>query len=96
MPQSPGTSEYFFITAPDKTDIYWRPNKMGYTGNLAEAGLYTKLEAKSIEGMGRGDKARPVDMVTLTELRDTLRKQIENLNGMIAKIGVPKEERQRR
>jgi hypothetical protein len=96
MPPSLGTNEFFFITAPDRSDLYWRPNRMGYTDNIAEAGLYTRLEAKGIEGLGRGDNLVPVDMIKLTELRDTLRKQVDSLNGMIAKIGVPKEEHKRR
>ncbi len=30
-----------------KRGLYWRPNAMGYTGVLAEAGLYTEAEASA-------------------------------------------------
>jgi len=45
-----------FITAPNRTDLYWRPNKEGYTTNLADAGLYDWRESTNIEKEGRGDK----------------------------------------
>jgi hypothetical protein len=35
------------------SELYWRPNSEGYTNNLIEAGLYTKEEAESIEGLLR-------------------------------------------
>lgn len=65
---------------------------MGYTDNLAEAGLYTKLEAKSIEGLGRGDKLVPVDMGQLVGLRDKLRKDVDQLTLMIRKVNGLKKE----
>lgn len=47
----------FFITAPDRNDLYWRPERRGYTTSLAQAGVYEEREALSIQRMDRGDKA---------------------------------------
>ena len=47
-----------------RTGVWWRKNKAGYTGNLADAGLYTEEEAKKIAcnpDPNRMDKAIPLE-----------------------------------
>lgn len=63
-------SRHWLITAPDKPDVFWRPNRLGYTNTLAEAGIYPEDVAKHIEAGGRGDKAH-----NLSEYADRLREE---------------------
>lgn len=75
----------YFITAPDRTDLYWRPNKCGYTTDLAEAGLYGEREALSIESGRRGDKAIPFmnKKAELIALRDKCKKDLSYLESIL-------------
>lgn len=55
-------------------DLYWRPEKQGYTFRLWEAGLYTKDEATRMERYQRTpvDRAIPVTREHVAELERDL------------------------
>lgn len=46
-PDTGRTAEEMAAYVLIKRGLYWRPNAMGYTGVLAEAGLYTEAEASA-------------------------------------------------
>lgn len=46
-PETSRTAEEMRAYVLIKRGLYWRPNAMGYTGVLAEAGLYTEAEASA-------------------------------------------------
>lgn len=62
--------DWFVILAPNRTDLYWRPNRCGYTTSLAQAGVYSAEEAEGIVRLGRGDEKVP-----LSSLREDLFKE---------------------
>lgn len=46
-PDTGRTAEEMAAYVLIKRGLYWRPNAMGYTGVLAEAGLYTEADARA-------------------------------------------------
>lgn len=53
-------SEPYLIAVP-REDLFWRPDRCGYTTQLLEAGLYTEEEAKKQE-RSRPDVDRAVSI----------------------------------
>jgi hypothetical protein len=41
--------------SPDGVACWWRPRKAGYTKDIDEAGVYTRVEAEDIERNSRGE-----------------------------------------
>jgi hypothetical protein len=79
----------YFITAPNRTDLYWRPDKCGYTNEIAKAGLYDEIESKRIEDGGRGDKRIPLNKakgLELEELANEYEKDIERIDWMLTQV----------
>lgn len=75
----------YFITAPNRTDLYWRPNSQGYTTNLAQAGLYDEKTAQGILRNQRGDMLIPFDnrKEELIELREERQQDVYKLDEML-------------
>jgi hypothetical protein len=72
----------YFITAPSRTDLYWRPGRKGYTTELADAGLYEEEEAKRIESGGRGDRIIPLDTDKKEEISKLHSKYCQYLDNL--------------
>jgi hypothetical protein len=60
------SAQFYLITAPNRSDLYWRPNRQGYTIQIAEAGVYSKREAEGIVSNGRGDMMIPLHSLANT------------------------------
>lgn len=55
-------------------DLYWRPDRNGYTVDLCEAGLYSELEARRIEA----NRRNPPDVaISLDDAIQRLRPNLE-------------------
>ena len=65
--------------------MWWKPRACGYTGDLLEAGLYTKAQAERIAraNYGRDERAVPVQ-----EYLPFLRQAQANLDRLFAAAGV--------
>ena len=79
---------WFVILCHNRTNLYWCPDRHGYTTNLAEVGVYSAEEAGAIERLGRGDT--PVPLTSLrqefVDLRVKLRKDIDGLTKILRKM----------
>lgn len=75
----------YAILAPGRADLYWRPNRCGYTTNLADIGIYSEEESKGIENLGRGDKRVPLSHLVgaIVELRARNRDDVNKLTMII-------------
>ena len=86
-----GNEDYWVILAPDRTDLYWRQARKGYTMYLAEAGIYSKKEAEGIVNMKRGDRMKSLKEL-LPELRRLQREVIEHDDLLQCKISMALED----
>jgi hypothetical protein len=77
--------DVYIIVAPDRTDLYWRANRCGYTNNLAYAGIYTQAEAERIEALQRGDVKVAVSSMKkdFQEQLRTARHEVANLENVM-------------
>lgn len=73
-----GSEQFWVITAPNRTDLYWRPDSQGYTTHLAEAEVYSKKQAESIVNNKRGDK-----MYSLLELEERLEEDYKTIQEQL-------------
>lgn len=62
----------FLLTAPNRTDLYWRVESRGYTMQIAEAGIYSRREAEAIVNNKRGDQ-----MIPLRKFEETIKHLIK-------------------
>lgn len=66
-PRVPLTPENAFVVWSHKHQQWWRPNQMGYTPRLHDAGVYTEAEALDIQAKSAGNptyqrsEAMPLD-----------------------------------
>lgn len=84
------TPEFLLITAPGRNDLFWRPERQGYTVQIAEAGVYSRREAEGIVRNQRGDKmwdlrdyrTTIIDLIRqCDEHKKSLQDMLEMLNG---------------
>lgn len=64
--------EEFVIRADRGFGPYWRENRQGYTGNVNDAGRYTRKEAEAIERLRGTDLKQPAPPITVPVPRDVL------------------------
>lgn len=89
--ENTGKEENWVILAPDRTDLYWRGERKGYTMFLAEAGIYSKKEAESIVNSRRGDRMKSLAEL-LPELRRLHREVLEHNDLLQCKISLANED----
>lgn len=81
--------KYYFVTAPGRSDLYWRPDSQGYTTNKAQAGIYTENVAQGILRNQRGDRIWEIDKDTIAELakiKDERQNDIYLIEEMFRKL----------
>jgi hypothetical protein len=69
--------EEFVIRADRGFGPYWRENRQGYTGNVNDAGRYTRNEAEEIERLRGTDIKQPAPPITVPVPREVLREVCE-------------------
>lgn len=66
-------AERYYIACKDQwvgnNYLWWRPDRRGYTDNIAEAGLYDEAEARSIERLRGQEIAVPESVVLKNVVR---------------------------
>lgn len=79
-----------FLIQVQHTDLWWRPNSCGYTRNLAEAGLYTEGEARTIAGLRRDPCDLPVPLADkrdeLLAIRDGAQRLLDELGDVAVAV----------
>jgi len=64
--------------------LWWKPDRLGYTGDLDKAGRYTKAEAESIERL-RGEERKVPEALALSLVKRHV--LVDDLNGALNREG---------